>query len=233
VAVTRAQLCEHTFTESMALATEAAWLRAVFDAYEAAEKVSVDNFYSEEVIYSGGVVRRAILEKKIGSVIETNGGQRIPSFTTISSGRGPIKTSHYSIFRLGNLAFTLSAVGDKLHAPRYANFREELRHGRIPTAELPFSFVENPMPEAATDAPMFMMFKHGKELVDSSLPQFALFEGYDQTGLVVWRRNLFKAQRALVGELLNVREEQVPDDQGIPTLKRHLRRIDLEARDDK
>uniref|UniRef100_E6Q1B1 Uncharacterized protein n=1 Tax=mine drainage metagenome TaxID=410659 RepID=E6Q1B1_9ZZZZ len=220
-AETRKELCERLFAESMAGTTERAWLDGLFTAYEQSDKLSVQHFLADEVLFTGGHVKRAILEKIIAPIVLAAGGRYEPRFTEVHD----VRTSHYTLYRLGELAITLSAVGERSQPLRAARFREEYQAGRIPKSDMAFSFVLDPIPEPAEDSTAWIVFKHGKKRIDSSIPQFAVFQGLDQRGFVVWNYDLFAAQIDLAEDLLNKRATQIPDDGGIPTLKEHLRRI--------
>lgn len=212
--------CDRTYRQSVTDATafERAWVKATFDGYSETEAKAGELFLAEEIHYSGGVVRRGVLEKHLAAAVVTLGGVRIPSYTTV--GKRQTETSHYSVYRIGSVDITVSAVGDKDDNPRPAL----LRQARLEQTQMALAFAR--AETADPDAQLCILFKHGKDRVDSAIPQFAMFEIRSPDGFVVWKHDLLRAQRRYVEDLLDVQAESVPDDEGIPRLRRHLRRFD-------
>jgi hypothetical protein len=216
---TTKELCERAYREAASdlQRFEATWIRETFAAYGQAEEESSRLFLPEETKFSGPTLRRGVLEKRIAGIIGELGGH--PQFTN-AKGRENCGTSHYSVFRLGMLDILISSVTDEQSTPRYADYRQK----RIAATEALLAFMDEEAP--SDDAQLTMFFKHGKDEIDSGVPQFAMFEVLDPNDRSVWRRNVLKEQRGFVESLLNVREENVPEDEGVPRLRKHLRRLD-------
>jgi len=218
--ISNRDLCDRVYEESLGDVPrfERRWVKAVFDGYAETETRNADLFLPEEIHYSGGVVRRGVLEKRLAEALPALGGHRLPSYTTVGCQNS--ETSHYSVYRIGLLDITVSAVGERDGKPR----RALLRQARLESTQIALGFLQaEPLDR---DAQISLLFKHGKDRIDSSIPQFATFEVRSPDGYVVWKRDLLRAQRRYVEDLLDVQAESVPDDEGIPRLRRHLRRFD-------
>ncbi len=199
---------------------EQALVRATIETYIDADEVSNLLYVPEEVRFSGPDVRRGMFEKRMAKEIAEFGGLRIPMFTARKS--DGCQTSHYSSYRLQKIDFTISAVQDETAVPRFASFRQD-RFERVQTA---LGFIETALP--SPNAQLNMLFKHGKDEIDSAIPQFGLLEVLDGDLVSIWKRNLFQEQQALVEQLLDVRAEAVPGDEGIVRLRARLRRANLD-----
>lgn len=219
MAKTDRQACEGIYHEGVGgdpEAFEQAWVRATFEVYSEAEEVAQLVLLPEEVRFSGPSIRRGMLERRIADGIAAFDGMRRPTYATRKS--DGTQTSHYSVYGMRGFDITISAVAEEDAVPRFADFRQQ----RFAAVQSMLSFMpEQPVDETAT---LHMLFKHGKTREDSSIPQFAIFEVYDSDYVSIWRRDLFSTQAAFVESLLNEREQEVPDDAGIPTLRMRLRR---------
>jgi hypothetical protein len=195
---------------------EQAWIKGIFETYREADDVNQLIFLPEEQRFSGPTVRRGMLEKRFAEEIPILGGERLPDYTVRKS--DGCQTSHFSRYRLKGLDFTVSAVPDDTSIPRFAEFRQD----RFRAVQGMLSFMNEPAPQE--NAQLNVLFKHGQDKIESSIPQFAVFEVFDADYVSIWKRDLLMEQVAFVEDLLTARAEAVPDDEGIPKLRARLRR---------
>lgn len=197
-------------------AFEQACIRGLFETYREADDVNQLIFLPEEQRFSGPTVRRGMLEKRFAEDISSLGGQRLADYTARK--KDGCQTSHFSRFRIKSLDFTVSAVADDTCVPRFAEFRQT----RFCAVQAMLSFMDEQL--AQDNAQLNVLFKHGQDQVESSIPQFAIFEVFDADYVSIWKRDLLMEQAAFVENLLTGRAEVVPDDEGVPKLRARLLR---------
>ncbi len=228
----RAEVCRRLYAAEVGDDLEGSIVDALFDVYPAAKSKSNELFLPDEALYAGGGhVRRGMLEKKIAEGVERVGGSVEPQITyRRTAARLRVGTSHYSLYRVGKIVFTISSVGREHGQPRFAQFRTDYKAGLIPKAAIPFEiFEEAETVQTSPDAEAWFVLKHGKEPYDSSVPQFAHMAAIDQSGEIVWHQNLFESQLERVESWVGKREIEIKDDPALVTLKAYIRRLRLKS----
>jgi hypothetical protein len=219
--------CQRLYDEARLAQIETQLVDAMFSVYHNANEISNNLFLPDEVRFAGGGhVRRGMLEKKLGEIITSAGGLVEPQFSYRLTPAGlRVETSHYTLFRIGEIALTISSVTREDMPPKFARFRKDLSEGLIPRAMIPFAFVEEDVPPPPPDAAAWFMLKHGKEPFDSTIPQFTHIAALDQNGSVAWDRNLYETQVERVEYWVGQRENTITDPASLLTLKAYIRAL--------